>query len=244
MADIQKGQGSKKINNKSNIEGREEELIKESMKTLIDTYGTKECSPIQVDSEIADLYEKMTYFASAVFRGLDIDVCNALAALYPDEPNPLKHRTKLENGFSQFECTSANVTKVVKDYPNLKALFFAEDWRHGNVYLAYSESGCNNVSELRLIGSCDFYQCDRWTLIHDPSEESFEEGTIKYSFDEKTKWENCNYVLPEGDCCLAKAALIPSKPYAKTKTYTACEVIKICYPKNEKFYQPSSESDE
>ena len=42
MADIQKGQGSKKINNKSNIEGREEELIKESMKTLIDTYGTKE----------------------------------------------------------------------------------------------------------------------------------------------------------------------------------------------------------
>lgn len=210
--------------------------INNSVNTLCNQFGTEEFCYIPVDKNVIELYEKMTYFSSAVFRGIDIDVYNALISLYPDELNPLTHRMKLENGFSQFECTSSEVPRIIKEFPNLKCLSFAEDWKNGNVYLAYSESGYDSVTQIRLTGTCEFYCRDRWPLVHDPSDETFEESDIKYSFDEKEKWEKCDYVLPDGNRRLAKATPLYSKPYPKAKMGDACEVIEICYPKNEEQY--------
>jgi hypothetical protein len=214
------------------VRGKMEELdaMQESVKKLCSQYGTKELVLVGVKQNIVDLYERMAYFSGALFRGLDIDVRDALVFLYPNEINPLKHRVKLENGFSQFECNSANVPQIVKRFPNLKALFFAEDWKNGKVYLAYSESGYCSITELRLIGNCDFYCRDRWTLLHDPSEEHFEEGEIKYSFYEREKWEKCNYVLPDSQSYLAKETLILSRPCLKENANNPRQVIKIQFP--------------
>lgn len=225
------------------VRRKNEELneINNSINNLCHRFGTEEFVNIATDKNIIELYESITHFSSAVFRGIDIDVRNALISLYPNELNPLKHGMKLENGFSQFECMSADVPRIIKEFPNLKALFFAEYWKTGNVYLAYSESGYDSVTEMRLIGLCDFYCRDRWTLVHDPSEEKFEEGVIKYCFDEKLKWENCSFVLPGGNRRLAKTMSISSKPYSKRKSYAASEVIKIRYPENEKLYVDSAE---
>lgn len=210
--------------------------INNSVNTLYTQFGAKKFSYIPVEKSVIDQYEKTTYFSSAVFRGIDIDVYNALISLYPDAIDPLGHRIKLENGFSQFECISAEVPRIIKEFPNLKCVFFAEDWKNGNVYLAYSESGYNTVTQMRLIGYCDFYCRDRWPLVHDPAEETFEEIDIKYFFEEKSKWEECNYVLPDGNQCLAKATPLYSKQYPKAKMSDPYAVIEISYPENEEIY--------
>lgn len=210
--------------------------INNSANNLCTQFGAEKFSYIPVEKNIIDQYEKTTYFSSAVFRGIDIDVYNALISLYPDDIDPLRHRMKLENGFSQFECISAEVPRIIKEFPNLKCVFFAEDWKNENVYLAYSESGYNTVTQMRLIGYCDFYCRDRWPLVHDPAEETFEEIGINYSFEEKTKWEKCNYVLPDGNQCLAKATSLYSKQYPKAKTSDPYAVIEICYPESEEIY--------
>lgn len=224
---------TKKIEKIIRHTNKELKEINDSAHTLCDKYGTKEFAVTAIDKKIVELYENMTYFSSAVFRGIDVDAQNALISLYHDKVDPMKNSLRLENGFSQFECKSAEVPRIIKEFPNLKCLFFAEDWKNGKVYLAYSESGYNSVTQMRLIGSCDFYECDRWPLVHDPSEETFKEGEIKYSFEEKEKWEKCDYVVEDGNRCLAKETPIQSKPYPKVKMEDACEVIKIRYPKSE-----------
>ena len=179
---------------------------------------------------------KTTYFASAVFRGLNQDVRNALAMLYPYEINHSPHETLLSDSVSQFECSNLLVPQILENFPNLKAIFFAENWKEGNVYLAYSESGYSTVTDMRLVGKCDFYCRDRWTLIHDPSENSFSVHNVKYSFDEKDKWERFDYVLPDGDKKLVAKTTIASKPYPKKTTKDPYSIINIQYPTNEIFY--------
>ena len=56
--------------------------------------------PSSVTINVTELYEETTYFASAVFRGLELDVRNALVMLYHDEMNPLSHKTDLGDGVS------------------------------------------------------------------------------------------------------------------------------------------------
>lgn len=221
----------------------EVEKAKISISALAGKTGTEDFEPSSVTINVTELYEETTYFASAVFRGLELDVRNALVMLYPDEMNPLSHKTDLGDGVSQFECSNIQVPQILENIPNLKAVFFAENWKEGKVYLAYSESGYATVTDIRLVGSCNFYQRDRWTLIHDPSEDSFSERNINYVFSEKQMWEQCDYVLPEGDKKLAGGRTIPSKPYPKKTTKDPCEIIRIQYPANEVFYVPPQKTE-
>lgn len=212
------------------------EKAKISISDLASKTGTEDFEPSSVTINVTELYEKTTYFASAVFRGLNLDVRNALAMLYPYEINHSPHETWLSDSVSQFECSNLLVPQILENFPNLKAIFFAENWKEGNVYLAYSESGYSTVTDMRLVGKCDFYCRDRWTLIHDPSENSFSVHNVKYSFDEKDKWERFDYVLPDGDKKLVAKTTIASKPYPKKTTKDPYSIINIQYPTNEIFY--------
>ena len=201
--------------------------------------GTENFVKVSVDAQVTDLYKKTTYFSSAVFRGLKEDVQQALRELYPMKPDRLKYSFEVGYGIYQFECGSSDVTYIIEHYPDLKAIFFAEHWKDGNVYVAYSESGYPTVTSMRLVGKCDFYSKDRWSETHDPSEEFVIENT-PYSFVEKPQWEDCNYVLPGGNKKLIGENIIPSIPYRKIKSDAPCEVIEIRYPENESFYVPPS----
>lgn len=210
----------------------EAEMINKAAELLADKWGTEAFTKTPVDTSIVNTYEKTAYFASAVFRGLDVDVCKALSILHPDELFPMDEATRLEYGVSQFECKSADVPQIVSEFPNLKAVFFAEDWKNNDVYLAYSESGYDTVTELRFLDKCNFYCRDRWTLLHDPTEEDGPE----YHFDERTKWESGDYVLPDGERRLTKIEPFLSSLYKKAPSFER-RVIKIKYPENEKIYE-------
>lgn len=227
---------TKKIERVARRASEEIEKATESINSLASKLGTESFESSSVTTNVTELYEGTTYFASAVFRGMELDVRNALVALYPNEMNPLAHKTDLGEGISQFECQNLMVPQIIEKHPNLKAIFFAENWEEGNVYLAYSESGYASVTDIRLIGKCNFYGRDRWSLLHDPTEANFTDQGVQYSFAEKAKWESCDFVLPSGDKKLVAGKTILSKPYSKKATTDPCEIIEIRYPDNEIFY--------
>lgn len=206
---------------------REEELEQK--------YGAKEFIPLTVDDNLMEQYKNVTYFAGAVFRGLkwEIEKIQVQISIKAE---------KVSEEIYQFTCASSLVPKIIEEYPNLKGMFFAENWKEGNVYLAYSESGYSTVTSFRLIGKCDFYTRDRWPLIHDPSENCFKCSNIEYVFEEKNDWEKFNYVVMNGKKRLEGEAIIPSKPYSKKKTTDPCEIIEIHYPENEIFYETQKKS--
>ena len=119
---------------------------------------------------------------------------------------------------------------VLERFPNLKALFFAEDWKKGDVYLGYSESGSPTATSLRLIGKCDFYERDRWSFIHDPAEASFQAGAVNYVFQEKPLWERIDYVLPDGSARLVTQEIAPSIPYERNAVSAPWGRIEIRFP--------------
>lgn len=200
---------------------------------LIQTEKNKTFTKQPIDADIIEKYEGAAYFSGAVFRGLEIDVRNAVEKIYSTEFNPFTHAEEIIDGIYQFECDSAHVPQIVEEYPNLKAIFFAEDWDTASVYLAFSESGYSTVTKMRHIGECDFFTRDRWSLIHDPTED-FCFYNIKYEFVEKALWESYNYVLPNGDLQLVKETIVPLKPYKKRTTKDPSEIIKIIFPESEK----------
>lgn len=185
-----------------------------------------------INPAINEKYVQCTYFASAVFRGLDVDVLAALRVIHPSSFDIRSYKKDLGEGIGQFECESVLVPKIIKQFPNLKCIFFAEDWKEKNVYLAYSESGYDTVTSYRLIGNCNFYCRDRWSLIHDPSEKNFSFEGGQYEFLEISKWEKLDYVLPNRVTQLVGETLIPSEPYKKKTMNDPCQIIEICYPDN------------
>ena len=206
------------------------EKVNKNLNMLIEKNGTEVFKKSAVDARTIERFDKTAYFSGAVFRGLDCDADNALRHLYPKSIDLSKYKTNI-GGIVQFECVSSQVPYIVENHPNLKGVFFAEDWRENMVYLAYSESGYPTITSIRQIGKCDFYNREkRWTLFHDPTEEKFGAEDINYTFTEKPLWENCDYVLPDGGRKLAAKASAESKPYAKTPINAPCNVIEICFP--------------
>lgn len=205
-----------------------EDIVKEtelSINNLISSYKTEIFVKENISKEIEDRYLRTIYYASAVFRGWNTDVYEALKVIYPKEINPFAKATDLGHGISQFECPSNLVEQIISSFPNLKGLFFAEYWKENAVYLAYSESGYNTVTSLRYIDKCNFFDRDRWPLVHDPSEESF--SSVNYSFEEKNKWEALDYCLNNNDSKLVTDIKIVSKPYKKNLTTDPCEILKL-----------------
>lgn len=160
--------------------------------------------------------DTITYFASAVFRGMNDVVYEAVRDIHPEEAYISSYIEHVAVGISQFECKSSKVLEILAKYPTLKATFFAECWRDTNVYLAYSESGYENITSMRFIDTCDFYMKDRWTLMKDP---------CTYMEEEKEMWEACNYV--KDNLQYVSDQVIESKPYAKTSMFAPCEIIKF-----------------
>lgn len=195
---------------------------------LAQQLGTEEWF-VQPINNMSEQYNAMTYFSGAIFRGLDCDIQKALLSTHSGSTAAMKYKVDIVEGISQFECSNSLVPMVVEKFPNLKAIFFAEDWRDGSVYIAYSESGYDTVTSLRYIGKCDFYARDRWTLIHDPSEDFFTCGDVTYHFEEKELWEKCDYVLPYGNERLSGGIKVPSIPYLKEKSNSPCDTIRIYF---------------
>ena len=212
--------------------------ITDPVDTLIQKSTTKPYCSKRAVEDLNEILAQFTFFASTVFRGLETDVRAALRTMYPSSFDVLSLREPLYEGVSQFECPSQLVPKIIKEYPNLKAAFFAENWKDGTVWLAYSESGYSTVTSSRFVGKCDFYCRDRWSLIHDPTEQSFSFDGGQYAFTEGTEWEKCDYVLSDGKTQLANEINIPAKPYKKKLTTEPSQIIPIRYPENEKFYTP------
>ncbi|MBR2743356.1 MAG: BRCT domain-containing protein [Clostridia bacterium] len=190
------------------------------------------------DAAAKEQYEKTAYFSGAVFRGLEFDVLDAVRTIWPDNDNPGKIIDTLCDGIAQFECESAHVPYVLENYPYMKAVFFAEDWKNRTVYLAYSESGYPSVTVMRYIDTCDFYARDRWSIIHDPTEDSFRIKGKLYEFKEKPMWERQDYVLFDGKKQMCSDEIVPSKPYPKKRLTAPYKTIEIHYPENEVFYVP------
>lgn len=205
-------------------------------------YGVKDFVKAPENASLTEQYKKTTYFSGAVFRGLEWEINEALKMVYPSTFHPIKYADSLRGDVYQFTCNSSLVPKIIERHANLKAIFFAENWKEGNVYLAYSESGYSTVTSFRLIGKCNFYTRDRWSLIHDPSENSFKYGDLEYIFEEKEAWEKIDYVLSNGERSLNSVDTIPSKPYPKTKTTDPCAIIEIRYPESEIFYEAPQKS--
>lgn len=222
---------------------QEKEELLNAVSSLAQKHTTRPFFSPVAEPAIEAKYTAITHFSSAVFRGLDADVSAALQILYPSELDSFSKRETLCEGISQFECCSEHVPKILEAYPNMKAIFFAEDWKSDTVYLGFSDSGYSTVSSLRLIGNCDFYTRDRWSIIHDPTEKHFSFDTGEYDFIEKDKWEALDYVLPSGKEQLASQDIIPSRPYKKLTSCDPCEIIKIEYPINEVFYQKPPEAE-
>ena len=222
----------KKLQKIIEIDKADKTAIMDRTMILAQQLGTEEWSVKPVNN-MSEQYNAMTYFSSAIFRGLDNDVQKALLSIYSAYADPMKYKVEIVEGISQFECSNSLVPMVVEKFPNLKAIFFAEDWGDGSVYLAYSESGYDTVTSLRYIGKCDFYARDRWTLIHDPSEESFVCGDVTYHFEEKELWEKCDYVLPSGNERLLGGIKVPSIPYHKEKSNSPCDTIHIYFSEDD-----------
>ena len=213
----------------------EKEKSKQQLEQLVREAQTKPFVPIQIDKSLSAQLDQMTCFTGAVFRGFDYDIEAALREAYPTEWDLSSRKIEILKGFSQFACENAQVMRILPAHPSLKAIFFAEDWKHGYVYLAFSETGCTSVNELRLIGKCNFYKRDRWTLIHDPAEDGFLADGIQYLFEEKTQWEAVDYVLPDGKTQLCSDEVAPSVPFRKKKMDDPIEKITIQYPEHEIF---------
>ena len=218
----------------------EEARIKEKTAAILQNSQTVPFVAKAVDPTPDQQFNKMTYFAGAVFRGLEFEVNSALQSLNISVLDTEKRIKACGHGIFQFQCESAKVPQIIRDYPNLKGICFAEDWNRNNVYLAYSESGYAAVTSLRLIGSCDFYMRDRWPLIHDPAEKEFTEKTLHYVFEEAESWEAFDYVLPDGKMQFAGGHHIPAAPYKKRKLSDPCGVLTICFPENEQFFDPTA----
>lgn len=199
----------------------------EAISNLIASYKTDIFIKENISKEIEDRYLRTIYYASAVFRGWNTDVFDALKTIYPKEINPYAKATDLGHGISQFECPSNLVEQIISKFPNLKCLFFAEYWNDKEVYLAYSESGYDTVTSLRRIGNCNFYERDRWSLVHDPSELEFTINDVIYNFEEKNKWETIDYCLPKNDTKIITDINIQSKPYKKKLTTDPCEILNL-----------------
>lgn len=206
--------------------------ITDPVDTLIQKSTTKPYCSKRAVEDLNEILAQFTFFASTVFRGLETDVRAALRTMYPSSFDVLSLREPLYEGVSQFECPSQLVPKIIKEYPNLKAAFFAENWKDGTVWLAYSESGYSTVTSSRFVGKCDFYCRDRWSLIHDPTEQSFSFDGGQYAFTESTEWEKCDYVLSDRKTQLVNGINIPSKPYKKRITTEPSQIITIRYPKD------------
>lgn len=206
--------------------------ITDPVDTLIQKSTTKPYCSKRAVGDLNEILAQFTFFASTVFRGLETDVRAALRTMYPFSFDVLSLREPLYEGVSQFECPSQLVPKIIKEYPNLKATFFAENWKDGTVYLAYSESGYSTVTSYRFVGKCDFYCRDRWSLIHDPTEQHFSFNGGQYAFLESAQWEKCDYVLSDGKTQLVNGISIPSKPYKKKITTEPSQIITIRYPKD------------
>ncbi len=226
------------------ISSAEEELKKTQSRIaqIESKYGSKDFVKYPVEAKFIEMYKKITYFSGAIFRGLEWDVNEALKMVYPSSFRPIKYADSLNGEIYQFTCESSFVPKIIEKYPNLKSIFFAEDWKEGKVYLAFSESGYSEITSCRMIGKCDFYTRDRWSLIHDPSENGFKNKDVEYIFEEKEAWEKIDYVLSNGKRCLNSCNTIPSKPYPKTKTTDPCAIIEIRYPESEIFYETPQKS--
>lgn len=211
----------------------------EAIDKLVQEHGTKPYTSQQIDHTAQTKFEQCTYFSSAIFRGLEKEIRAALRIIHPAAFDVMTYHKQLLEGVGQFECPSPFVPIILENYPNLKGVFFAESWKEKSVYLAYSDSGCSTVSTMRPIGECNFYTRDRWTLAHDPTEESFTFQGGRYVFEEKSQWEKCDFVLDDTKTQLAGQIVIPSDPYRKRLTTEPCQIIKICYPDEETFYTPA-----
>lgn len=211
---------------------KERAKSKAAIDRLISANSVKNFNPNDIESEIVKLYSTCTYFASAVFRGFEMDVYSALRRMYPGVVDISVYVKQVCDGIAQFECSSALVPKIIKEFPGLKCVFFAEHWKTQNVYLAFSESGYDTVTGYRLLGTCNFYARDRWSLIHDPTEKTFVFSGGKYEFAEISQWEKCNFVLPDGKTKLGGETSIPSVPYKKKKSTDPYQIITIQYPED------------
>ena len=205
------------------------EIMDRRLDLLKKRNGVETFSRQNISQEIIDKPGHMAFLDAAVMRGLEADAEGALRRIYPGDLSPLDHAKELDKGVLQFECDS-DVLDIIREFPNLKAAFFAEDWQNKMVYLAYSESGYPTITSLREIGKCDLYVRDRWPLIHDPTEAAFSFDKGGYTFEEKTLWERCDYVLPDGRTRLGNKTVIPSKPEHRPTSADPVGIIKISYP--------------
>ena len=199
-----------------------------------------------IAKEVYELYDHCHYINGAIFKGVHKSIKKTAEQLYTGFMERLQRVDKLNYNISQIECPCDKFEEIIKSYPELKAICFAENWDTGEVYLAYSESGYDTVTSMRFIGKCNLYEVDRWPLIHDPSEEEFVfndgEKNSKYTFEEKELWEKFGYVDSDKNELLTQDVLVPSKPFAKKTMKGPVAVLEIKYPEHEQFFEPEEKS--
>ena len=225
-------------------EKRERSILQ--IEELEQKMGTEVFTRKEVDPQIRETMEQITYFSGVVLRGLADDIETIWHKLYLN-PHFVEIRRgtekykvllkadrklsdskrKIRKEVGQLACCNRLIRQVLTEYPRLKVICFAENWKTGEVYLAYSESGYDSFTSLRYLGKCDFRQRDHWTQIHDPAEDGFGFEGGRYTFEEKEAWEAFDYVLADGKRKLKAASPLPSAPYKKITSQTPSSIIKI-----------------
>ena len=195
--------------------------IEQDTKNFIEKHETVDFVKKPVSEKVLELHKTATYFCNAVFRGLEIDVFNAVTTIHPDEIEIDKYITVLGNGITQFECESRFVYEIMEKYPNLKGIFFLEKWRDKKVYLGYSESGYATTTHTHFLEKCNFYKADRWAMMHDPT---------KFALKVSGNWKALDYVLPDGKKKIVSNIKIPSRVVEKDFYEEPCEIINIHFP--------------
>lgn len=195
--------------------------IEQDTKNFIEKHEIVDFVKKPVSEKVLELHKTATYFCNAVFRGLELDVFNAVITMYPDDIEIDKRIIGLGNGIAQFECENKFVYEIMEKFPNLKGLFFLEKWKDKKVYLGYSESGYTTTTHTHFLENCNFYEADRWALVHDPT---------KFAGKVSGNWKALDYVLPGGDKKLFSDIIIPSRVTERDFFEEPCEIINICFP--------------
>lgn len=171
--------------------------------SILHTYAayTTECRIAQCSSSSfqpakTSCEKQDAHVSWAYCRGLSSEVIRVLDYLIEKEPYVYQYKDLIiiEDGICELRVYENDVKDILQNHPNVKMVMFAEDEENNRASLHYSRSGFYDVTDAYEIGECDVASKSRWTLRHSPTETSFCERNIQYTFKYEEDWLACNYV--------------------------------------------------
>lgn len=198
----------------------------ESLFTLVPC-DLPEIAPIRYEQKRKYEDSSDICFSNGIARGPEAELRKVMEAYQQDTPIPVQ--TKIPGIFElsmkdyfNYGDGNAYLYDVIKKFPELKITGFIEDWSCGEVYVAFSESGYEYVTEQKFAGKFDTKADWNWQWEYGPTDTINDRSpdirtgimnNINYSFPFRKQWESNNYVVKKaGKNYLLKAkAGMPQK---------------------------------